>query len=71
MQYTMTNDIPDEGKPIPEITRSKMRPKQKYRNSDGTYSGYSGTKEGWMTIALKRIRLARNQGPSAHNRKKH
>lgn len=58
----------DNGKPLPPAP--KKRPKQRHLNSDGTYSGYSGTEEGLATIENKRILLARNQGPSLHNRNK-
>jgi hypothetical protein len=57
----------DTGKPT---LKFKRRPKQQYRNSDGTSSGYSGTIEGERTISAKRLRLSQNQGPSGHYKNK-
>lgn len=60
----------DNGKETPPERRPRIKPKLKYRNSDGSYSGYSGTAEGLLTIERKRARLARNQGQSGHNKAK-
>lgn len=63
--YSSSDPYPSGGKPNPP--RPKLRPKQKYLNSDGTYSGYSGTAEGIETIEAKRARLYKNSGPSNTN----
>lgn len=65
----MNNPYKDNGKPLPPAP--KKRPKQRYLNSDGTYSGYSGAKEGIATIERKRVLLDANQGPTKHNKSKY
>ena len=64
---TNTSDVPG-GKPLPNTPTFKIRPKQKFKRSDGTYGGYSGTEEGRKTIEAKRIRLARNSGTTKRHK---